>query len=440
MALAPEIILPNEKQSPLFLKYPTKIQTHHVRVSMKTNWILTLMIPALIACGKGGFQSTSSERVNDDLSLQQPQMPQEWERIPTRSKPDPAKPTPAPGKTPAPTPQNPVEVPQAPAPAPQKPAEPKPTPTPPKPAEPQPVPAPTKPVEPQPAPSPGKVPVPTPQKPVEPAPVPKEPQKTPPKAPVPPKETPKPQPPPTNPEKPPQKPDEAYPNDFQFRGELTPTVYFHPLLRDEENNCKSGKWKALRGAKGVELMTVCSTTLQVCAMEGTCQISRKTRTRSFNYRGMSGGQYVFFELLPGDCSYGYGVKSSCLDPFYTVAADLKHHNPGDVIYIPKVAGVILPNGKKHSGFFIVRDSGGMIKGPHRFDFYSGTLKWNDPRNPFYRIQLSDSNRRFAYSRVSGTTALKVLNERAYPNLPKADVPMQMFSFEVEDAASSSQLF
>jgi len=418
MDLAPKIILSNEKQSPLFLKYPIKIQPHRVRVSMKTNWILTLTIPALIACGKGGFQSTSSERVNDDLTLLQ-QMPEEWERVPAPSKPIPAKPKPAPtepGKNPTP----------APAPTPQKPVEPIPVPK-----EPQKTP-------PEEAPAPPKTtpPVAPPAEPPVPPKVPAPPKETP----APPKETPKPPPPSTSPQKPPQKPEEAYPNDFQFRGELTPTVYFHPLLRDEENNCKSGIWKSLRGAKGVVLMTVCSTTLQVCAMEGTCQISRKERTRSFNYRGMSGGQYVFFELLPGDCSFGYGVKSSCLDPFYTVAADLKHHNPGDVIYIPKVAGMILPNGKKHSGFFIVRDSGGLIKGPHRFDFYSGTLKWNDPRNPFYRIQLSDSNRRFAYSRVSGATALKVLNERAYPNLPKVDLLMQMFSFEGEGAASSSQQF
>ncbi len=222
-------------------------------------------------------------------------------------------------------------------------------------------------------------------------------------------------------------PAELNQEDLAYRGELSPTIYYHPMIQDELNGCKTGRWQTLMGGKGVELMKVCSTTYQTCAMEGSCQINRQKVVRSFNYSSMVGGQYIFVEMKKGaDCFYGMGVSSSCLDPFYTVAADMTHHKPGEVIYVPKVAGLILPNGEKHTGFFVVRDRGGAIKGPHRFDFFSGTWAWDDPKNPFFQLQLADKGKRFAYFRVTGPTAEKVLKAREYPSLPDNVVEMESF--------------
>ncbi len=222
---------------------------------------------------------------------------------------------------------------------------------------------------------------------------------------------------------------EAPSTDLQAQGNLSPTIYFHALVRDEGGNCSSGRPVNLYGAKGVTLMSVCSSTLSVCTMEGSCQIARGSQLRSFNYDGQANGHSVFFEIKPGECVYGYGVQSSCLDPFFTVAADTRFHKAGEVLYVPKIAGVMLPNGSRHSGYFIVRDQGGRIKGQHRFDFFSGNLKWDDPRNPFFQIQLGDQNQKFSYSIVRGETARKVLQDRNYPNLPSTEPPTFFFSFE-----------
>lgn len=226
--------------------------------------------------------------------------------------------------------------------------------------------------------------------------------------------------------------------DFAYKGDLIPSNYYHPLIRDELNACKSGQFVSLRGERGVELMKVCSSTLSECAMEGSCQIARGEDVRSFNYQGLSGGRYVFFEITSGGCVYGYGVQSTCLDPFYTVAADLRYHKAGEVIYVPKVAGVVLPNGSLHSGYFIVRDGGGAIKGANRFDFYSGSLTWNDDRNPFYGLQISDPKKRFSYFRVDGETATSIRQVRAYPKLPgKRSQPQLIFTHEDVDFGAAN---
>lgn len=226
-----------------------------------------------------------------------------------------------------------------------------------------------------------------------------------------------------------QLPEEKQNEDFVFLGDLSPTIYFHPVIRDEGANC--GALSTLHGERGSELMKVCQKTLAECTMEGSCQISRRSQVRSFNYRGKSNGHAVFFEITADECSFGYGVQSSCLDPFYTVAADLRFHKPGDVLYVPKLAGTEMPDGSKHSGYMIVRDSGGRIKGRHRFDFYSGTLRWNDPRNPFFKMKLSDQERRFSYFKVKGETAQSVREKRGYPKLPDRETSVNFFSFEDE---------
>jgi 3D (Asp-Asp-Asp) domain-containing protein len=205
--------------------------------------------------------------------------------------------------------------------------------------------------------------------------------------------------------------------DFSGRANLSPTIYFHPLIRDEFNNCRSGEWTGLRNKHGAEMMRVCSTTYKTCTLEGSCQIQRENVVRSFNYEGKTSTHYTFFEIKDGDCVFGYGVRSACLDPFYTVAADLNFHQVGSVIYVPKVKGAKLPNGDFHTGFFVVRDRGGAITGAHRFDFFTGTMHWNDPRNPFRSLGLSDPQKKTPYYRVGGATASQVRLARAYPKLP-----------------------
>lgn len=202
--------------------------------------------------------------------------------------------------------------------------------------------------------------------------------------------------------------------DFVARGELVPTVYYQPIIEDDLSKC-SGKPTSIRNAAGAEMIRVCSSTFEKCMMQGSCVIRRGGVSRSFNVT--SGSRGVFAEVGEKQCEFGFGVRSICLDPFYTVAADLSFYKPGDVIFVPGLVGWPLPQGNKHSGFLVVRDRGGAIKGEHRFDFFSGTLHYLHPKNPFGQAKLSDRKTRMFYYQVRGPTAQKVLRSRAFPRLP-----------------------
>lgn len=206
-------------------------------------------------------------------------------------------------------------------------------------------------------------------------------------------------------------------SDFVNRGTLVPSIYYNPLLLDNDSVCPSNRKVAMRSSKGISLMMVCPETLSECRMEGSCRISQGGMVRSFNVAGGSSMAPYFQELGKEDCFFGFGVDSVCLDPFYTVAADMKYYRPGDVIYVPALVGGVLPNGEKHTGFLVVRDRGGGIHGPNRFDFFSGNLNWKDPANLFGKLNLGDKNTRVTYYSVRGESAKQILQKRAYPKMP-----------------------
>jgi 3D (Asp-Asp-Asp) domain-containing protein len=203
-------------------------------------------------------------------------------------------------------------------------------------------------------------------------------------------------------------------NDVADKGNLSPTLYNHPFIIDE-GSCAKGL-APIRGTGGKNLMMVCKTTISKCALEGSCEVERDGEVRAFNYLNSPLGYPVFIEITDEECFHGFGVKNICLDPFYTVAADLNFHKAGDVIYVPKVKGTVLPNGEIHDGFFVVRDRGGAIKGQHRFDFFTGSYDWHDPQNPFKKLGLSDVNAKFQYYKLKESAASQVRGRRGYPGL------------------------
>jgi len=203
------------------------------------------------------------------------------------------------------------------------------------------------------------------------------------------------------------------PQDFSLMGHVTPTIYFQPTLQDDQM-CSAQARVPLKGAKGVELMRVCQKTRSICAMEGSCRVTQNGKVRSFNT--LVGG--TFFELHSNECFFGYGVSNICLDPFHTVAADPSFHKAGSVIFIPALVGMALPSGGKHRGFFVVRDRGGHILGAHRFDFFSGPMHWDDPKNPFFQARLNDKKTKLQYYRVKNETAEKILRDRRFPSYPR----------------------
>lgn len=202
-------------------------------------------------------------------------------------------------------------------------------------------------------------------------------------------------------------------------GVITPTVYYFPIIDESKVSCKDKV--SLFNKKGISLIRICQSTLAACALQGSCAIVQGDKLRSFNVAGRTQGQNRFFEMTDDPCKYGYGVKNSCLDPFYTVAADLTIYKPGDVIYVPAVAGLHLPNGSEHHGYFVVRDTGGAIKGKGRFDFFSGFYSWRDQKNPFVKLGLASKKTRLPYYQVSGKKVGMVLQSRRFPSLPPQSI-------------------
>lgn len=209
------------------------------------------------------------------------------------------------------------------------------------------------------------------------------------------------------------------PNEIAESGMIRPTVYYFPEFNDDRTPC-DGRVN-FHGSNGEVITQVCESTLKACGLQGSCSIVKNGRSRAFNILTRVSGQDRFFEIDEDGCKFGYGVQQICLDPFYTLAADLDVYRPGDVIYVPAVAGLQLPNGRTHDGFFVVRDRGRGINGKGRFDFFSGFFSWTNATNPFTKIGLTDTGTNVPYYKVTGERAARVRALRGYPGLPPAPI-------------------
>lgn len=217
---------------------------------------------------------------------------------------------------------------------------------------------------------------------------------------------------------------------------LVSSIYYVQTIDiDQECSIK----KTIFSTSGQPLFKVCKQNYNSCVIEGTCALvddadsePEEAATNSvgqvsddielLNYVKSDKNGTPLFEAVDTDrCPYGLGVSNICLDPFYTVAADLNFYKAGDVIFIPQLKGLSLLNGEKHSGFMIVRDRGGAIKGSTRFDFYTGFNHYTKDPNPFTDIGLSHSKNTFDFRRATPeeTSAFKKI--RNYPNVPESEI-------------------
>lgn len=198
---------------------------------------------------------------------------------------------------------------------------------------------------------------------------------------------------------------------------IIPTVYYKPIIDKAKDKCDANDLRDMLTEDGKVLITLCKKNHDNCLMQGSCFVTDGDRTRPIQFLNKKDGVSRWGEKREDRCPYGYGVRQICLDPFYSVAADLTIHKPGDVIYVPKIVGVQLPDGTYHNGYLIVRDEGGRIIGEHRFDFFTGFFGPFDNDNSFYRLGLNDITRRFGYQKVNAELAKKVQQSRNYPNIP-----------------------
>lgn len=207
--------------------------------------------------------------------------------------------------------------------------------------------------------------------------------------------------------------------DFKYAGLILPTVYFKPVIKLTEQVCPPSEKRDVLDKDGNSLVKLCEHSYKECLMQGSCLIKDK-KSFSINHLNKAEGAQRFF--IDEICEFGQGVASSCLDPYFTVAADMEIYQAGDVIYIPAMKGALLPNKQLHTGFFIVRDTGDHIKGPGRFDFFNGLLAPEDENSPLYSAKLRSPSTRLDYYLIQGETAKAVLSERKYPKIPSGPTP------------------
>lgn len=202
---------------------------------------------------------------------------------------------------------------------------------------------------------------------------------------------------------------------------LKPSIYYIQTI-DLDKNCKTKK--NIVDEKGNVLFQVCKENYKTCVIEGTCALADGEEDSDsvslINFvRQDKAGRNLFKEVNTEKCPYGLGVQNTCLDPYYTVAADLRFNKVGDVLFIPKLKGTILPNGEIHQGFMIVRDRGGAIKGAHRFDFYTGFQHYLNPENPLFDLGFSNPNNKIEYRKANPIEAAEFKKLRNYPYIPES---------------------
>lgn len=202
---------------------------------------------------------------------------------------------------------------------------------------------------------------------------------------------------------------------------LIPSIYFKPTVNAESVQCQPADKVKMEGTDGSVLTELCPQDYKQCLLQGSCFVSSEGQTRSYNIAAKnSDGEFTFVEVDVNRCPYGYGVRNTCLDPYFSVAADLKYYKVGDVIYVPRLVGAVLPNGEVHDGFLIVRDDGGGIKGPHRFDFFTGFFNHLAKQNTLAILGFGDPNHRYEFRKATAAEAEQARERRGYPDLPVKD--------------------
>lgn len=204
---------------------------------------------------------------------------------------------------------------------------------------------------------------------------------------------------------------------------ITPTIYSIPTYNIDSMSCASSR--KMKDSAGKVLFSVCKEVYADCEMEGTCQIQHNSKKYLVNVDTVIQGERRFVLISDSECVYGkgarsdrvHGYKTMCLDPYRSVAADLHIYNLGDVIYIPSAVGMKLPDGSIHDGYFVVRDSGGAIKGNGRFDFFSGLKSASSSENPLGQLGFGDRETNVPYFVAKGSEADNVLKKRNFPSLP-----------------------
>jgi 3D (Asp-Asp-Asp) domain-containing protein len=197
---------------------------------------------------------------------------------------------------------------------------------------------------------------------------------------------------------------------------LSPTIYYKPTVHFDAAKCSQEQLKDMLSPEGKVLTTICQVDFDRCLIEGSCFVDKAGSVRSFNYHSRIKDIPRFTEVDLRKCPFGYGVNSTCLDPYYTIAADLSIYKVGDVIFVPRLVGAPMPDGSTHDGFMVIRDRGARIIGQGRFDFFTGFYNHASKDNIIARLGFGDSYARFDYRVATDEEAQAARVRRGYPGL------------------------
>ncbi|MEK2644226.1 murein transglycosylase [Bdellovibrio sp. BCCA] len=200
---------------------------------------------------------------------------------------------------------------------------------------------------------------------------------------------------------------------------LNPTIYYKPTIHQNKTKCSANALRDLLSPDGQVLVTLCESDYKQCLLQGSCFIEDDGKITSYNYYSTKEKIPRFIEVDLNSCPYGYGVRNSCLDPYFSAAADLKYYNAGDVIFIPRLVGAVMPNGEVHDGYIVIRDSGGGVLGANRFDFFTGFFNHLAKQNTLARLGFGDPKNRFEFRLASKAEAQAARARRNYPRLKQS---------------------
>lgn len=206
----------------------------------------------------------------------------------------------------------------------------------------------------------------------------------------------------------------------------TGSVYYMPVY-SETRKCKKDETAYIQDVTGKKFAELCKYEVANCAMQGSCYYVNKKGIALYSWhknvyvvnpktKGKVRQPRFKINAASKKCPQGMGVQNICLDPYRSIAADPIFHKAGDVVFIEKLRGQELPNGETHDGYFVVRDTGGAIKGEGRFDFFIG---FDDYRGHlFSKLNLADKRvSKFKYQKASANYTQQVLKNRNYPLAP-----------------------
>jgi hypothetical protein len=120
---------------------------------------------------------------------------------------------------------------------------------------------------------------------------------------------------------------------------------------------------------GTPLATVPLSFANALKLEGSGKLLDE-RILNIGGCGCGGGYDCFAQLDPMRFPWGQGSQGNPLVPFVTIATDTSVLPFGTAVYVPSLAGVMLPDGGTHDGCLSAGDVGGGIDGMH-IDWFVG---------------------------------------------------------------------